>query len=181
MSQKSLSCFFHINDVTACIYSCRLFWFWSPLSALKTAQPLSAELLEILIEFWLRNKKQYFLKKIESWKKRWGGSGCVTFCFPLSCFGRRSLVRSAFAAMGRTEISLPSRLASPRFPSSSCFPSVFLLLLLFFASPYPSVISPRSPVAVSVVSRSQLERTSGRDEAAQVPGASMKSLQRRDD
>lgn len=70
---------------------------------------------------------------------------------------------------------------SPRFPSSSCFPSVFLLLLLFFASPYPSVISPRSPVAVSVVSRSQLERTSGRDEAAQVPGASMKSLQRRDD
>lgn len=43
-----------------------LFWFWSPLSALKTAQPLSAELLEILIEFWLRNKKQYFLKKIES-------------------------------------------------------------------------------------------------------------------
>lgn len=48
---------------------------------------------------------------------------------------------------------------SPRFPSSSCFPSVFLLLLLFFASPYPSVISPRSPVAVSVVSRSQLERS----------------------
>lgn len=107
----------------------------------------------------------------------------MTFCFPLSSFGRRSLVRSVFAAMGRTEISLPSRLASPRFPSSSFFPSVllFLLLLLFFASPYPSVISPRSPVAVFVVSRSQLERESGRDKAAQVPGASMKSLQRRDD
>lgn len=72
---------------------------------------------------------------------------------------------------------------SPRFPSSSRFPSVllFLFLLLFFASPYPSVISPRSPVAVFVVSWSQRKRKRGRDKAAQVPGASMKSLQRRDD
>lgn len=152
-----------------------LFWVWSPLSALKTARPLSAQLLEILIEFWLCNKKQYFWRKSRAEKKGGGGggSGCVTFCFPLSCFGRRSLVRSAFAAMGRTEISLPSRLASLH----ALLPPLSSLLCLAL----PVGFSPRSPVAVSVVSRSQLERKSGHDEAAQVPGASMKSLQRRDD
>lgn len=124
-----------------------------------------------------QEQKAIFSEENRELKKKVGGSGCVTFCFPLSCFGRRSLVRSAFAAMGRREISLPSRLASLH----AFLPPLAFLLFFFFASPYPSVISPRSPVAVSVVSRSQLERTSGRDEAAQVPGASMKSLQCRDD
>lgn len=107
-----------------------------PFVSFKNSPAPSAELLEILIEFWLRNKKQYFLKKIESWKKRWGGSGCVTFCFPLSCFGRRSLVRSAFAAMGRTEISLPSRLASLH----AFLPP--LAFLLFFFSCCSSLLRP---------------------------------------
>lgn len=135
-----------------------LFWFWSPLSALKTAQPLSAELLEILIEFWLRNKKQYFLKKIESWKK--GGGEWVRDILLSSLLVWPSLPRSlCLCCDGKDRNKPPLQVGvSPRFPSSSCFPSVFLLLLLFFASPYPSVISPQSPVAVSVVSRSQLER-----------------------
>lgn len=69
-------------------------------------------------------------------KKVRGGSGCVTFCFPLSCFGRRSLVRSAFAAMGRTEISLPSRLASLH----AFLPP--LAFLLFFFSCCSSLLRP---------------------------------------
>lgn len=153
-----------------------------PFVSFKNSPAPSAELLEILIEFWLRNKKQYFLKKIESWKKRWGGEWVRDILLSSLLFWP-SLPRSlCLCCDGKDRNKPPLQVGvSPRFPSSSCFPSVFLLLLLFFASPYPSVISPRSPVAVSVVSRSQLERTSGRDEAAQVPGASMKSLQRRDD
>lgn len=113
-------------------------------------------------------QKAIFLKKIESWKNR---SGCVTFCFPLSCFGHRSLVCSAFAAMGRTEISLPSRLACLH----ALLPPLSSLLCLALPVGYfPSESS-------GCFRRSQLERKSGHDEAAQVPGASMKSLQRRDD
>lgn len=130
---------------------------------------------EIIIEFWLSNKKVILtLKKIERW---------VFVCERESVFSHllaagallHSLCHAAFAVMERTGRERNKPLPPRRRVSTL---ALSVLFFLFSTSLCPPVISLWASVAVFIASRCERR---GRDNGAQVPRASMKSLQHRDD